>query len=814
MQKPPKYVPKEFESKWTQQWAKEGVYKTPDIKKGDMKMYILDMFPYPSGTGLHVGHVEGYTATDIYSRYMRMNGYKVLHPMGWDAFGLPAENYAVKTGVHPEITTNDAIKMFKKQIDATGLSYDWDRELGSHKADYYKWTQWLFLLLYKKGLAYRKEALVNWDPVDQTVLANEQVLPDGTADRSGAVVEQRLLTQWFFKITDYAERLLQDLDKLDWPESTKAGQRNWIGKSEGAEIIWTIRNPEAKDTFKINTFTTRFDTIPGPTFLVIAPEHKDVEKFITKEQKSEVEKYIEEAKNKTELTRQTNKDKTGVFTGSYAINPYNKEEVPVYIADYVISTYGTGAVMGMPGHDERDFEFAKKYNLPVKYTNAPKDGSFEMNGEAPYMGEGYEINSGEFDGLFWKEAREKIISKLEKEGTAIRKINYRLRDWLISRQRFWGAPIPVVYDKDGKEHAVDEAELPVVLPMDVEFKPTGVSPLKDHEGFQKVDESKYGKGAYREADTMDTFVDSSWYFFRFCDPENKGEFASKEEMNKWGPVDLYVGGAEHTVLHLLYARFFTKVLFDEGYITFDEPFLKLRHQGTILGPNHMKMSKSKGNVINPLEVSDLFGADTLRMYEMFMGPFDAMKAWNTENIQGVYRFLTKIWYVFHTEQNFAPSSNEEDKHVVSVLHKTIKKVTEDIPNLKFNTAISAMMQFMNEWEGKKITRENSKLLLQILAPLAPFMTEELWRGVLEEKESIHTSAWPQVDESLVVADTLEVPVQVNGKVRAVLQVASSATAKEDIEKLALANEKIQEYVKDKEYKLIYVPGKIVNFIVK
>jgi leucyl-tRNA synthetase len=470
--------------------------------------------------------------------------------------------------------------------------------------------------------------------------------------------------------------------------------------------------------------------------------------------------------------------------------------------------------MGMPGHDERDYEFAKRHNLPIKYTMKPKDPDFEFPKDAPYLGEGYEINAGEFDGLFWTEAKEKIMDKLVKEGKAIRKVNYRLRDWLISRQRFWGAPIPVVYDKDGKDHPVDITELPVILPMDVEFKPTGVSPLKDHQEFQKVDEAKYGKGAYREADTMDTFVDSSWYFLRFADPNNEHEFASKEAMNKWGPVDLYVGGAEHTVLHLLYARFFTKVLYDEGYLTFDEPFLKLRHQGTILGPNHQKMSKSKGNVINPLEVSDMFGADTLRMYEMFMGPFDAMKAWNTENIQGVYRFLTKIWHVFHTEQYFAQSSNEEDKHVVSVLHKTIKKVTEDIPQMKFNTSISAMMQFMNEWEGKKITRENAKLLLQILAPMAPFMTEELWRNLLGEKSSIHQSQWPQADESLMVEDSIEVPVQVNGKVRGKIAVSSAQAPKDEIEKMALEHEKVKEYVSGKEYKLIYVPGKIVNFIVK
>lgn len=789
------------------------MYKTPDVQKGDKKMYILDMFPYPSGSGLHVGHVEGYTATDIYSRYMRMNGYKVLHPMGWDAFGLPAENYAVKTGVHPDKTTNDAIQMFKKQIDATGLSYDWERELGSHRQDYYKWTQWLFLLLYKKGLAYRKEALVNWDPVDQTVLANEQVLPDGTADRSGAKVEQKMLTQWFFKITDYAERLLNDLDKLDWPESTKMGQRNWIGKSTGINITYQVEGIDDP----IVVFTTRPDTNFGATFVVLAPESEYVRKHIDQfPNKKEVEAYLEKTKSRTERDRIVDKSKTGAFTGVYVINNLNGKKLPVYVGDFVLATVGTGALVGVPGHDLRDFEFAEAMGIEIVRVVVGPDKDTSPITKADQIQEeaGTMINSGFLDGMEIMAAKKKVMDYLEEKGWGKRVTNYRLRDWLISRQRFWGAPIPVIYDKDGKDHPVDITELPVILPMDVEFKPTGVSPLKDHRDFQKVDEEKYGKGAYREADTMDTFVDSSWYFLRFTDPNNEHEFASKEAMNKWGPVDLYVGGAEHTVLHLLYARFFTKVLYDEGYLTFDEPFLKLRHQGTILGPNHQKMSKSKGNVINPLEVSDMFGADTLRMYEMFMGPFDAMKAWNTENIQGVYRFLTKIWFIFHSQHNFAQSSNEEEKHVVSVLHKTIKKVTEDIPQMKFNTSISAMMQFMNEWEGKKITRENAKLLLQILAPFAPFMTEELWRNLLGEKTSIHQSQWPQADESLMVADTVELPVQVNGKVRGKIVVSSSNAPKEEIEKIALEHEKVKEYVSGKEYTLIFVPGKIVNFIVK
>ncbi len=813
MAKAPKYQPKEFESKWVEQWEKDEVYKTPEIKDGDKKMYILDMYPYPSGAGLHVGHVEGYTATDIYSRYMRMNGVKVLHPMGWDAFGLPAENYAVKTGVHPEITTNKAIEMFTKQINATGLSYDWDRELGSNDPEYYKWTQWLFLLLYKKGLAYRKEALVNWDPVDQTVLANEQVLPDGTADRSGAKVEQKMLTQWFFKITDYAERLLQDLDKLDWPESTKAGQRNWIGKSVGINISYEVEGIKAP----ITVFTTRPDTNFGATFVVLAPESEYVRNHIDKfPNKEEVKNYVEKTKKRTERDRIVDKSKTGVFTGLYAINNLNGKKLPVYVGDFVLATVGTGALVGVPGHDLRDFEFAQAMGCEIirVVVGPDNDSSPITKPEQVQEAAGTMVNSDFLDGMEIMIAKEKVMDYLEEKGWGKRVTNYRLRDWLISRQRFWGAPIPVVYDADGKDHPVDEAELPVFLPMEVEFKPTGVSPLKDHKEFQKVDESKYGKGAYREADTMDTFVDSSWYFFRFADPHNKTEFASREAMNAWGPVDLYVGGAEHTVLHLLYARFFTKVLFDEGYITYDEPFIKLRHQGTILGPNNMKMSKSKGNVINPLEVSELFGADTLRLYEMFMGPFSDMKAWNTQNIQGVYRFLTKVWNVFHNEQNFAQNNNEEDKHVVSVLQKTIKKVGNDILEMKFNTAISTMMEFMNAWEGKKITQEHAKLFIQILAPFAPFMTEEIWRVLLDNKESIHTASWPQFDESKILADSIQLPIQVNGKVRGIVEVENAQVPQTEIEKLALQDEKVKGYVAGKEYKLIYVPGKIVNFIVK
>lgn len=809
----PKYVPAEFEPKWSRHWEKEGIYKTPEISAGDKKAYVLDMFPYPSGAGLHVGHVEGYTATDIYSRFMRMKGYKVLHPMGWDAFGLPAENYAVKTNVHPEITTNNAIKTFIAQINRAGLSYDWSRELGTHRPDYYKWTQWLFLLLYKKGLAYRKEALVNWDPVDQTVLANEQVLPDGTAERSGAKVEQRMLTQWFFKITDYAERLLSDLDKLDWPESTKVGQRNWIGKSTGINITYEVEGIDAP----ITVFTTRPDTNFGATFIVVAPESEYVRKYIELfPHKHEVREYLEKTKSRTELDRISNKSKTGAFTGFYAVNRLNGRRLPVYVGDFVLATVGTGALVGVPGHDMRDFEFAQAMGLEVVrvVVGADGDASPITRSDQVVEGPGTVINSEFLNGIDTAAAKEKIMDYLEEKGWGKRATNYRLRDWLISRQRFWGAPIPIVYDKDGKDHPVDESELPVILPMDVKFKPTGVSPLRDHAGFQRVDNAKYGAGAYREADTMDTFVDSSWYFLRFCDPHNQTEFASKEAMRKWGPVDLYVGGAEHTVLHLLYARFFTKVLFDEGYIPFDEPFLKLRHQGTILGPDGRKMSKRYGNVINPLEVADLYGADTLRMYEMFMGPFSDMKAWNTQNIQGIYRFLARVWNMYHSEKSFSIHGRDEDAHVVSRLQKTILKVGRDISEMKFNTAISTMMEFVNAWEGRALSKKNAEKFLLILAPFAPFITEELWHSVMGKATSIHTEKWPEADESKVIVTAIELPVQVNGKVRARITVKSADTPKEEIEKLAMADPRVRQFTQGKKVSLIYVPGRIINIVAK
>lgn len=805
-----KYLPKEFEQKWVEEWQKQQLYTKPQIQKGDKKFYSLYSFPYPSGAGLHVGHVEGMVANDIAARFARMQGIPTVLPMGWDSFGLPAENYAIKTGIHPKDSTDEVVVTFKDQINKIGISVDWSTEVGAHWPEYYKWTQWIFLQLYKKGLAYQKEAAVNWCPKDNTVLANEQVV-DGRCERCDSEVVQKNMKQWFFKITEYAEQLEKDLDTVDWPKSTKEQQRNWIGKSEGAEIIWTVKNPETNESFTVNTFTTRFDTIPGPTFLVIAPEHKEVSRMVTKEHAAEVQAYVAAARNKTDLTRQTNKEKTGVFTGSYAVNPYNNEEIPVYVADYVLASYGTGAVMGMPGHDERDFEFAKAFNLPVKYSMKPKDESIVLDGTAPYLGEGYETNSGEFDGLWWEEAREKIIDKLVSAGKAVRVTNYRLRDWLVSRQRYWGAPIPIVYDPEGNPHAVDESDLPVLLPYSVDFKPTGESPLKYSEEFHKSAEEKYGKGWRREVDTMDTFVDSSWYFFRHLSANEDKQAFDSETANAWLPTDLYMIGAEHIVLHLLYSRFFTKVFHDAGLVDFNEPFYKMRHMGTILGPDNRKMSKRWGNVINPTDVINDFGADTLRVYEMFMGPLDQMKPWNTQNVQGAYRFLMRVWKLY--KSGTAIDDAKEDAAVAVKLQKTIQKVTEDIPELKFNTSIAAMMELLNVWEGKAVSKENARKFLQILAPFAPFITEELWHDVMGENSSIHTSQWPTADLSGAQAEDITIPVQINGKVRSTVTVASDAD-KDTVVAAAMKDAKIGPLVEGKDPKVIFVPGRIVNFIVK
>lgn len=808
------YDPKKIEGKWQKIWAKAGVPKKTGSKG---KFYILDMFPYPSGDGLHVGHVENFTATDIYARYKRFQGYDVLRPMGWDAFGLPAENFAIKTGIHPKIKTAESIKNFKRQMQSVGLSYDWSREINASSPEYYRWTQWMFLFLYKNGLAYKKKAKVNWCESCHTVLANEQVI-DGKCDRSGDIVIQKDLEQWFFKITDFVEPtksptgkkvlgLLSGLDTIDWPESTKAAQRHWIGRSEGAEVVFYVTDTEEE----VRVFTTRVDTIYGCTYVVIAPEHALMQKLESKiENLEEVQHYIATTKKKTDLERtELNKDKTGVcLQGVTVVHPFTGERLPVYIADYVLGTYGTGAVMGVPAHDERDFAFAKKYQLEIIEVIEGKEPQVE---ERPFTDDGTLVASKEFTGLTSEEAREKMTAWLKKEKLGKKVVNYRLRDWLISRQRYWGAPIPIIYCDTCGTVPVPEKDLPVKLPTDVDFRPTGESPLVRSKSFHKVKCPKCGGKARRESDTMDTFVCSSWYYMRFADPQNTKVFASKKALAKYLPVDFYMGGAEHTVLHLLYARFFTKALMKHGYVEFAEPFEKLRHQGMILAPDGQKMSKSKGNVVNPDQVVAEFGADSLRLYEMFMGPLEDMKAWNTGSIIGVRRFLEKVWRLEERIQN--PESRIKNSNIESLVHRTIKKVTEDIEELKFNTAISSLMICVNELEkSESISKILYSQFLILLSPLAPHIAEELWSNS-GEKKSIFLAPWPKYDKKKIVAESVNVAVQVNGKVRAVIAVVHG-TSEDDVKAQALSDANVKLHLADKTVrKVIYVPGKIVSIVV-
>lgn len=818
--RPMKYDHKKIEPKWQKRWAqiKQGeVIEEPEKK--DDKMYILDMFPYPSADGLHVGHIPGYTATDIISRYERMKGKHVMHPMGWDAFGLPAENFAIKKGVHPSETTEGAIKNFTRQIKSLGLSYDWSREINTSSPDYYKWTQWFFLLLYKNDLAYKDEAPVNWCEHCQTVLANEQVI-DGRCERCKNEVVQKNLTQWFFRITKYADRLLKDLDKIDWPEKIKEMQKNWIGKSMGAEIDFRVEVTEAHDTsnpastkikskeINIPVFTTRPDTLFGVSYIVLSPEHPLVGALTSSAEKKAVERYIKQAKKKTELERTgLEREKTGVLLGTAATHPLTGEKVPIWVADYVLMVYGTGAVMGVPAHDPRDFSFAKKYGLEIKYVIAPPHESAKINGA--YIGAGTLVNSEEFNGLTSKDAKQKITDALISKKRGRRQTNYHLRDWLVSRQRYWGAPIPIIYCEKCGEVPVEELDLPVRLPDDVDFKPTGESPLRRSKKFNKVQCPVCGDGARREADTMDTFVDSSWYFLRYCDPKNNFEFASREAMRYWCPVDMYVGGAEHAVLHLLYARFFTKVLFDLKYIDFDEPFLKLRNQGLIMGPDGQKMSKSRGNVISPDEVVGRFGADSLRLYEMFMGDFAESKPWDTNGIVGIRRFLERVWNL-----TTMMTDEADDLELTRVLHKSIKKVTEDIGEMKFNTAISAMMIYSNKvLEKQTIAKDSLEKFLRLLAPFAPHISEEIWEE-LGHKESIFQESWPMFDLIFTVDKEITLVVQVNGKVRDTFTVRSGI-GDEEAKAAALASPKIKKWLEGKKVKEVFVvKGKLVNIVLE
>ena len=816
------YDHKTIEAKWQAYWDEHGLFEASEKGEGE-KQYILDMFPYPSSAGLHVGHPEGYTATDIVSRFERMRGKQVLHPMGWDAFGLPAENFAIKQGVHPQETTWSNIENFKRQIKSLGFSYDWSREVNTASPDYYRWTQWLFLELYNRGLAYKKQAPVNWCESCQTVLAREQVV-DGKCERCGHEVVQKDLAQWFFKITDFADRLLEDLEGLDWPEPIKLMQTNWIGRSEGGLLTFAVGDES------LEVFTTRPDTVFGATYMVIAPEHKLIHTLEGKITNiDQVKEYVEQSGKKSELERtDLAKEKTGVpLEGIKAINPATGEEIPVWVADYVLAGYGTGAIMAVPGHDVRDWEFAKQYNLPVV---AVIDGG-DVEKEA-HVGEGSLTNSGEFDGLSVEEGKQKIVAWLGERGAGELSVNYRLRDWLVSRQRYWGAPIPILYCEQCGEVPVAADQLPVELPDDVDFRPTGESPLARSEKFHKVSCPKCGafEGVRREVDTMDTFVDSSWYFLRYADAGNDTEFASKEALDKWCPVDLYVGGAEHAVLHLLYARFVTKALQDAGHVDFSEPFLKLRNQGMILAEDGRKMSKSLGNVINPDDVVAEYGADTLRLYEMFMGPLEDSKPWSTKSIIGVRRFLEKFWLVVHevvrelgnegvresdVRANGHSPVPKDDTPLTRLAHRTLKKVTSDIEQFKFNTAISAMMIYLTELAKNKESAgvvQHLRLLSVMLNPFAPHMTEEVWQ-LLGGDDSVMRQSWPGYDDALTQSDTIELVLSVNGKVRDKMQVSASIS-EDEAKELALASEKVRGFLEGKEpKKVIFVKGKLVNIVI-
>ncbi len=800
------YNHREIEKKWQKYWLENKTFKTTE-DPDKPKFYALDMFPYPSGSGLHVGHPEGYTATDIVSRMKRMQGYNVLHPMGWDAFGLPAEQYALDTGNDPAEFTEKNIQNFKRQIQSLGFSYDWDREINTTDPKYYKWTQWIFEKLYEKGLAYETEVMVNWCPALGTVLANEEVI-DGKSERGGHPVYRRPMKQWVLKITEYADRLLEDLEELDWPESIKEMQRNWIGRSEGAEVTFKVDGSDEEFT----VFTTRPDTLFGATYCVLAPEHPLVKKITTSEQKEAIENYLKEVEKKSDLERtDLAKDKTGVFTGAYAINPANNEKVPIWIADYVLMTYGTGAIMAVPAHDERDWEFAKKFDLPIR--EVVQGGNVE---EAPYTGDGVHVNSGFLDGLNKEEAIEKMIAWLEENGLGKKKISYRLRDWVFSRQRYWGEPIPVIHWEDGTQSLVPEEELPLELPKMKQIKPsgTGESPLANAKEWLEVTDPETGKKGRRETNTMPQWAGSCWYYLRYIDPHNDEMLADPEKLKYWLPVDLYIGGAEHAVLHLLYARFWHKFLYDIGVVPTKEPFQKLFNQGMILGENHEKMSKSKGNVVNPDEIVEKYGADTLRLYEMFMGPLDADKAWSTTGLEGARRFLDRVWRLF-TDENGKLTDKIVDKTggpLEKVYHQTVKKVTEDYENLHFNTAISQMMVFVNEaYKQEELPRVYMEGFVKLLNPICPHITEELWE-MLGHEGTISYSEWPTYDESKLVDDEIEIVVQVNGKVRDRIVVPVDMD-KEKLEKQALALEKVQAQIEGKEIrKVIVVPKKLVNIV--
>lgn len=803
------YNHKEIEKKWQKYWAKNNCFNTLDDPNKE-KFYALDMFPYPSGQGLHVGHPEGYTATDILSRMKRAQGYNVLHPMGWDAFGLPAEQYALDTGNDPAEFTKKNIETFRRQINSLGFSYDWNREINTTDPEYYKWTQWIFTKLYEKGLAYEAEVAVNWVPELGTVISNEEVI-DGKSERGGYDVVRRPMRQWMLKITAYADRLLEDLELVDWPESIKDMQRNWIGRSEGANVTFKVAGTEESFT----VFTTRPDTLFGATYTVLAPELELVKKITTPEQTAAVEAYIEETSKKSDLNRtDLAKEKTGVFTGAYAINPVNGQEIPIWIGDYVLASYGTGAIMAVPAHDERDYEFAKTFGIDI----LPVIAGGDITTEAYTGGDGPHINSDFLNGLNKAEAIAKMNEWLEENHVGKKEVSYRLRDWLFSRQRYWGGePIPVIHWEDGTTTTVPESELPLRLPVTSDIRPSGTggeSPLANIDEWVNVVDPETGMKGKRETNTMPQWAGSSWYYLRFIDPHNKNEIADFEKLKRWLPVDIYIGGAEHAVLHLLYARFWHKFLYDIGVVPTKEPFQKLYNQGMILGENNEKMSKSRGNVVNPDDVVAKYGADTLRLYEMFMGPLDASIAWNENGLEGSRKFLDRVWRLIVDEEGKMRDriTTINDGRLTKVYHQTVKKVTEDMANLHFNTAISQLMVFVNEANKvDALPYEYVEGFVQLLAPIAPHIGEELWQ-ILGNEESLTYVPWPTYDEAALVEDEVEVVFQVNGKLRGKQNVARGLS-KEELEQIAMNHEAVKEFIEGKTVrKVIAVPDKLVNIV--
>lgn len=800
------YNHREIEKKWQKYWAKNHCFNTKE-ESNKPKFYALDMFPYPSGQGLHVGHPEGYTATDILSRMKRSQGYNVLHPMGWDAFGLPAEQYALDTGNDPAEFTKKNIETFRRQINSLGFSYDWNREINTTDPEYYKWTQWIFTKLYEKGLAYEAEVAVNWVPELGTVIANEEVI-DGKSERGGYDVVRKPMRQWMLKITAYADRLLDDLEELDWPESIKEMQRNWIGRSYGANVTFKVANRDEEFT----VFTTRPDTLFGATYCVLAPELDLVQQITTPEQKEAVDAYIDAASKKSDLMRtDLVKEKTGVFTGAYAINPANGQEVPIWIADYVLATYGTGAIMAVPAHDERDYEFAKTFGIAI--VPVVEGGDIDV---AAYVGDGVHINSDFLNGLEKDDAMATMITWLEEKGVGKKEVSYRLRDWLFSRQRYWGEPIPVIHWEDGTTTTLPVEELPLRLPVTNDIHPsgTGESPLANITEWVNVVDPKTGMKGRRETNTMPQWAGSSWYFLRFIDPHNKNELANYEKLERWLPTDIYIGGAEHAVLHLLYARFWHKFLYDIGVVPTSEPFQKLYNQGMILGENNEKMSKSRGNVVNPDDVVKQYGADTLRLYEMFMGPLDAAIAWNENGLEGSRKFLDRVWRLIVDENGKMRDriTTINDGALTKVYHQTVKKVSEDFAELRFNTAISQLMVFINEaYKVDALPIDYIKGFVQLLAPITPHIGEELW-SILGNTESLTYAPWPTYDDAALVEDEVEIVIQINGKVRAKRFVPTQAT-REELEQLAKEESQIQELLAGKTIrKVIVVPKKLVNIV--